>query len=82
MNQLPTFEFDGQLYLARDLPTHIERWTVDRKRLILAAFDAGFLTEEEALKRYYLSTEELDIWRRRLQNQGFTGLKATLHPSR
>lgn len=40
------------------------RWVASRKLALLQDIDAGRITEATAMRRYSLSQEELDAWRR------------------
>ncbi|WP_192648767.1 DUF1153 domain-containing protein [Sphingopyxis sp. OAS728] len=61
-----------------DLPaTSTTHWVARRKADVLAAIDGGLLDLEDACRRYQLSQEELDSWRRSLARAGIAGLRVT-----
>ena len=57
------------------LPSGTGRWTASRKQQVLIAVDRGALTIEDAHRRYRLTAEEIEEWRRRLERHGPNGLK-------
>ncbi|GAO77496.1 hypothetical protein SC1_00787 [Sphingopyxis sp. C-1] len=67
----------GPVTLA-DLPSSSTTyWVARRKAELLAAIDGGLLGLEDACRRYRLSEEELDGWRRTLDRAGIPGLRIT-----
>jgi hypothetical protein len=61
-----------------DLPsTTAAYWVARRKAELLAAIDGGLIGLDEACKRYRLSGEELESWRRTLDRAGIPGLRVT-----
>ena len=53
------------------------RWTAQRKRGVVNAVDQGLLALDEACRRYGLTAEEIEEWRRGFGGYGIDGLKAT-----
>lgn len=51
----------------------IARWTPKAKAAVVAAINAGDLTEAAALRRYHLTREELGGW---LRNESLGGVPA------
>ena len=61
-----------------DLPSpDTRRWTIRRKAAVVAGVRKGFLTMEEACKRYSLSTDEFLSWQRLIDSHGLPGLRTT-----
>jgi transposase-like protein len=58
-------------------PPGITRWVIHRKAQVVAAVQAGALSLEEACRRYSVSVEELEGWRKTLQRHGIYGLRTT-----
>lgn len=52
-------------------------WVARRKAEVLAAIDGGLPGLEDACRKYRLSEEELDGWRRTLDRAGIPGLRVT-----
>ena len=74
----PSFKgVHGQTLTAEDLPPITTRWTVQRKRELMNALEAGVITEQEALTRYMLSDEELQSWKRLDAKYGPLGLRSS-----
>ncbi|MGH6990644.1 MAG: DUF1153 domain-containing protein [Stellaceae bacterium] len=67
-----------------DLPSpNTRRWVIRRKAAVVEAVERGVLTLEEACRRYRLSAEEFETWRRLVQTYGVPGLRVTrLHTYR
>lgn len=64
--------------MRNDLPSpNTRRWVKSRKFLVVTAIRSGQLTEQEAIERYRLSSEELRSWSVMLDNFGVQGLRAT-----
>lgn len=59
------------------LPEPVVRWTDVRKAEVLARIDHGDITAAEALRRFAISPEELEAWRRDLVRGGAKALRAT-----
>jgi hypothetical protein len=69
---------DGRTLTLADLPPpDTTRWVVRRKAEVVAAVREGLLTREEALRRYGLSSEELDAWEQSVSKHGVSGLRTT-----
>jgi hypothetical protein len=58
-------------------PTGALRWVPRRKARVVAAIDGGLISEDEALRRYALSSEEIAAWRAALSRHGMRGLRVT-----
>lgn len=64
--------------LRRRLPAaDTRRWVASRKAAVVAAVDAGAITEDEAMSMFRLSEEELTSWRESLSAHGVPALYAT-----
>jgi hypothetical protein len=64
--------------LRRRLPSpDTRRWVASRKAAVVAAVDAGAISEEDAMRRFGLSEEELTSWRESLSEYGVPALYAT-----
>ncbi|MEM8631717.1 MAG: DUF1153 domain-containing protein [Pseudomonadota bacterium] len=69
---------DGSVMTRADLPpAGTRRWVASRKAAVVRAVTNGLIGEDEALKRYDLSTEELQSWRVAVECHGEVALKAT-----
>jgi len=69
---------DGTVLSLADLPdSKTRRWVVSRKAAVVRAIKHGLLSEEEAMKRYDLSEEELSAWQSAVEKYGVNALKAT-----
>jgi hypothetical protein len=69
---------DGTSMTRSDLPpARTTRWVASRKAAVVRAVDHGLITEEEAIRTYKLSQEELDSWRDAVARWGEKALKAT-----
>ncbi len=68
---------NGARITVNDLPLSVDRWTVSKKLLIMIAIKEGLITMEEASKRYFLSIEELDSWKKLDAKHGPTALRST-----
>ncbi len=75
---------DGRVMTRADLPpSDTRRWVASRKARVVAAVANGLITVPEALERYALSEEELDLWRSAVDRHGEFGLKvAAIHKIR
>lgn len=65
------------LTLADLPPISTRRWVSRRKAEVVAAVRGGLLSQDEACKRYNLTTEEFDSWQNALDRFGLPGLRAT-----
>ena len=69
---------DGEKMTRADLPTAgIRRWVPRRKARVVAAVEGGLISQAEAFKRYQLTDEEFDGWRRAIDRHGLRGLCVT-----
>jgi hypothetical protein len=69
---------DGYLMSIRDLPPpDTTRWVARRKAIVVFAVAGGLISTVEACKRYGLTLEELEGWKRLVQNHGVRGLRVT-----
>lgn len=69
---------DGEKMTLADLPApDTRRWVPRRKARVVAAVEGGLITEDEALSRYQLTTEEFDLWRGTMSKFGMRGLCVT-----
>jgi hypothetical protein len=68
---------------AADLPPagRAVRWVPGRKKQILRALDRDLITLAEVCRRYDLTREEIDEWRRAFERHGTAGLKVTKQQS-
>lgn len=53
------------------------RWVIRRKAEVVAAVRDGRLSLDEACRRYALTVDEFDSWRRFVERHGLPGLRAT-----
>jgi hypothetical protein len=53
------------------------RWVIRRKAEVVAAVRDGRLSLDEACRRYALTIDEFDSWRRFVERHGLPGLRAT-----
>ncbi len=58
-------------------PADTRRWVASRKAAVVAAVEAGAITETEVMRRYDLSLEELNLWRDSLSRHGPNALLVT-----
>lgn len=58
-------------------PPDTRRWVASRKAAVVAAVEAGAISEVEAMKRYDLSVEELNLWRESITRHGPAALLVT-----
>lgn len=64
------------LLTASDLPkTKNVRWVPRRKAEVVLAISSGVITEDDALRLYGLSRDELSGWRRRYSAGGLPALR-------
>lgn len=69
---------DGNPLTLEDLPPpNTTRWVIRRKAEVVAAVRGGLLTVEDACKRYNLSVEEFEGWRKSIERHGLPGLRTT-----
>lgn len=69
---------DGTNMTRSDLPAPTTtRWVASRKAAVVRAVAYGLLTEEEAIRTYSLSEEELESWRMAVARHGEKALKTT-----
>lgn len=53
---------DGRILTLADLPRGHERWVARRKAIVVEAINHRLIDRDEAIRRYGLTTEELDGW--------------------
>lgn len=58
------------------LPKPGQRWTVERKLLLIVAVRSDVISLEEAMKRYSMTREEFEEWSSKLDQWGTKALKA------
>jgi hypothetical protein len=69
---------DGNPLTLDDLPpAYTTRWVIRRKAEVVAAVRGGLLTLEDACKRYSLTVEEFEGWRKSIERHGLPGLRTT-----
>lgn len=69
---------DGSTMTRSDLPSpKTTRWVASRKAAVVRAVAHGLLSDEEAIRTYALSEEELDAWRMAVERHGEKALKTT-----
>lgn len=69
---------DGSVMTQADLPTEsTRRWVASRKAAVVRGVLYGLLTQEAALKRYSISSDEFQEWVRAVSEHGEEALKAT-----
>lgn len=69
---------DGYGLTLSDLPPRdTKRWVPRRKALVVFAIEGGLISATEACKRYELTIDELQSWKRLIQKHGVPGLRAT-----
>lgn len=69
---------DGSTMTRSDLPSpKTTRWVASRKAAVVRAVAYGLLSEEEAIRTYSLSEEELAAWRSAVERHGEKALKTT-----
>ena len=69
---------DGSVMTRADLPAaDTRRWVASRKAQVIKALSAGLISREEAIERYALSEEELDLWFEAVARHGIRALKVT-----
>lgn len=69
---------DGSTLSRADLPpANTRRWVASRKAIVVKAVLYGLISEDEALKSYSLSEEELKSWENAVKSHGEAALKTT-----
>lgn len=69
---------DGSKMTRSDLPSPTTtRWVASRKAAVVRAVSHGLLSEDEALRTFSLSQEELNSWRTAMEQHGERALKTT-----
>ena len=69
---------DGNPLTLDDLPpANTTRWVIRRKAEVVTAVRGGLLSMEEACRRYSLTLEEFEAWRRAIERHGLPGLRTT-----
>lgn len=69
---------NGKIISKNDLPAPDEKhWTARKKSILLAAVEGNLITIDEVLKRYSMSIEEFEQWKKGLRNHGSRGLMET-----
>lgn len=69
---------DGSVLTPANLPpADTKRWVIRRKAEVVCAVAGDLLTVDEACRRYNLSKEEFNSWRRSVERHGFAGLRTT-----
>lgn len=58
-------------------PPRTQRWVASRKAAVVAAVDAGAISAAAVCTRYDLSEEELEEWRRSMEQHGPAALLVT-----
>lgn len=58
-------------------PPDTQRWVKSRKLAVIQAIDEGELTDEDACRRYDISAEELESWKRLTRRFGPQALRTT-----
>ena len=69
---------NGEVMSLSDLPPReTVRWVASRKAAVVKGIALHLISKEEAMKRYGLSEEELNIWMHNGATYGQRGLKST-----
>lgn len=69
---------DGRVMTRADLPpADTRRWVASRKAAVVRGVVHGLISQDEALERYSLSSEEFLEWVSAVANHGEEALKAT-----
>jgi hypothetical protein len=58
-------------------PPDTKRWVARRKAVIVEAVRSGVIDLEEVCRRYNLSVEEFQAWKRAIERYGVPGLRVT-----
>jgi Protein of unknown function (DUF1153) len=63
---------NGDIITVNDLPNFEKnvRWTAEKKALIIEIVKKNILSEEEVLKKYFLTKEEFNCWKKRYKEGG------------
>lgn len=54
----------------------MKRWNAARKYKLLKDIESGKITPEQAKTEHALSEEELEEWKKRVEDRGINGLRA------
>jgi hypothetical protein len=69
---------DGSIITLADLPTKgTRRWVASRKAAVVRGVLYGLISEENALKKYEICSEEFQEWVRAVTLHGEAALKTT-----
>lgn len=69
---------DGTIMTRADLPpAQTRRWVASRKSAVVKGIAFGLIGEDEAMKLYGLSKEELQEWQNALKSYGEAALRVT-----
>ena len=69
---------DGTTMSRADLPDpRTRRWVASRKAAVVRAVEGGLISEDEAIRMYDLTGEELESWQSAVEEHGEAALKAT-----
>lgn len=69
---------DGTVLSRADLPpADTTRWVASRKAAVVLGLNHGLITTEDAMERWSLSEEELELWKSAVDAHGEAGLKVT-----
>ncbi|NRP11955.1 hypothetical protein XMM379_001870 [Aliiroseovarius sp. xm-m-379] len=69
---------DGTIMSRADLPSaKTRRWVASRKSAVVKGIAYGLIGEDEAMKLYGLSKEELQEWQTALKSHGEAALRVT-----
>ena len=60
-----------------ELPKPSQRWTVQRKAVVIKAVRGGWVPIEEICAIYNLSADEFVAWERQVDRYGVPGLRST-----
>ncbi|MEL0020200.1 MAG: DUF1153 domain-containing protein [Rickettsiales bacterium] len=72
------FELEDPPRSIADLPPpDTKRWVVRRKASVVYAVEHGLIELDDACRRYGISLEEYESWRRLLKRHGIGGLRVT-----
>ncbi len=85
VTQMPLFDPFANAGDPADLPSAVpelpspdtKRWVVRRKAVVVQAVRNGFISLQEACRRYNLSVEEFLTWQRAIERHGIPGLRVT-----
>jgi len=69
---------DGSIMTRADLPSSgTRRWVASRKAAVVKAVRFGLINQDDAIKMYSLSEDELNEWLRAVSEHGEAALKTT-----